>query len=78
MGNKWESDGMPSDQDGSKQVVVAVLLTFTFVGLIASGQENDAGVGVTWIWMGIGLSVTYLLYKVLVALERIDDSIEAS
>ncbi|WP_049926069.1 hypothetical protein [Halopiger goleimassiliensis] len=54
-----------------KTVVTVVLVAFTAVGIVGAGQTADAGTAVTWLWMGIGLSVTYLLYEIRLALERI-------
>ena len=54
-----------------KFVVTGILAAFAAIGTFGAGQMNDGSVAVTWFWLGVGLSVTYLLYRVLLALERI-------
>ncbi|WP_226481931.1 Mn2+/Fe2+ transporter [Natrinema amylolyticum] len=66
---------MPSERrTEAKRVIVAVLGVFTTIGIVGAGQEADLGIAVTWVWMGIGLSVTYLLYRVVLTLEQFVDS----
>lgn len=55
-------------------VVAGILFVFGAMGLIAGGQEADEGLTATWLWMGIGLAVTYLLYRLVVAVEQLADA----
>ncbi|WP_276253576.1 Mn2+/Fe2+ transporter [Halomontanus rarus] len=67
---------MPSGQNSEeKGIITTVLVVFMVIGIFGGGQEADAGIVVTWFWMGIGLSVTYLLYRLLVTLEQIRDAL---
>ena len=54
---------MSSEPFDAKSVVVGLLVTCTVIGYFDASRAEDAGVVVTWIWMGIGFSVTYLLYR---------------
>ncbi|WP_436347241.1 Mn2+/Fe2+ transporter [Natronorubrum sp. FCH18a] len=67
---------MLSEGDFSDDVVVGgVLVTFAAIGLIGTGQTANGGVAVTWLWLGIGLSVTYLLYRLVATLERLVETL---
>ena len=59
------------EESDPKFVVAGILAAFVAIGIFGVGQTNDAGVAVTWFWLGLGLSVTYVLYRILLALERI-------
>lgn len=63
---------MPSEEvpDTDPVLVAAVLVSFTAIGLWIGAQENDFGITTTWVWTAIGLSVTYLLYRLVAAVER--------
>ncbi|SER78697.1 hypothetical protein [Natrinema salaciae] len=41
---------MPSDQQfESREVVAGILVVFTSIGFVASGQLNDGGVVLSWV-----------------------------
>lgn len=66
---------MVSDQTiQTKETVAGILGTCTVIGVIGTGQEADPGIAVTWLLLGIGLSLTYLLYRVVISLEQIADA----
>ncbi|WP_241434711.1 hypothetical protein [Natrialba asiatica] len=66
---------MATDQSSHiRQVVISILVVFTAIGIFGSGQEADSGIVVAWFWMGIGLAVTYLLYRSVVVLQRFEAS----
>lgn len=53
-------------------VVVLLLVTFTGIGLWVGLVTESLGPVRTWFWMGIGVSVTYLLYNVALGVRRIE------
>ncbi|ELY87929.1 hypothetical protein C484_15989 [Natrialba taiwanensis DSM 12281] len=66
---------MATDQNSHiRQVVISILVVCTAIGIFGGGQEADSGIVVAWFWMGIGLAVTYLLYRVVVVLQRFEAS----
>lgn len=72
---EWIGADVHSDRNfDDKAVVGSVLVAFAGIGIVGAGQTANGGVAVTWIWTGIGLSVIYLLYRVVVTLEQLVDT----
>lgn len=72
---------MPPDQNDADDnwsgrllfVVVILLGFFTVVGVFAAqGASGGTGAMLTWVWLGMGVSALYLLYKIAEELHRLN------
>ena len=71
------SDGSISADNWSRVLrwtVGSILTLFTGVGALVVVLNTGPGLGVvlTWFWIGVGVSVVYLLYKIAQELHRLD------
>ncbi len=59
----------------SPEVPIGILATFALIGLYDGMELGDPGVTVTWFWIGLGLVVMNYLYRLVVTMEAILETI---
>lgn len=51
--------------------VIVALLPFVLLGVVHGGGRSDPWLIVMWLWTGFGLAIVYLLYRLVVAVDRV-------
>ena len=72
-----EPGGEPDSFSDLGMVVVLLISTFMGIGLLGTFITDSSGTFVTWFWMGIGVSVTYLLFHLALSLHQITHDIRS-